>query len=137
MTSGLRQAHKIIWIVLIIVVPIVIVFATKDLALFSSEAKVSPQFEALKDKVLIVAENEVLKASVIEKDSMNYLELILKSPLKNSSALVYTASATGDKIEAIGQLSTVGIYNFKMQEKPKGILLYDALKEVEITKISF
>jgi hypothetical protein len=137
MTSGLRKAHKAIWLVLILMVPIVIVFAIKDLALFSSEANVSSQFETSKEKILMVAENDLLKASIIAKDSKNYLELILKSPLKNSSALVYTTTSSGDKIAAIGQLSTVGIYNLSVREKPKGILLYDGLKEVEITKISF
>ena len=37
MTSGLRKAHKYIWLILVIIIPIVILFSIKDLAIFSSE----------------------------------------------------------------------------------------------------
>jgi hypothetical protein len=43
----------------------------------------------------------------------------------------------GNKTIIIGQLTTAGIYNFNINNLPKGIIIYDDLKHVEITKFSF
>ncbi len=133
MTSGQRKAHKYIWLLLIIIVPILIIFSIKDLDAFASKNNISNEFKVSKDAVLKAAENELIKVSL----SSNSIEIILKSTLKNASSIVYESDSEGNKKEIIGQLTTSGIYNFKIENQPKGIVLYDELKENVITKLTF
>jgi len=37
----------------------------------------------------------------------------------------------------VSELTTAGIYNFNINYLPNGIIIYDDLKQVEITKFSF
>ncbi len=133
MTSGLRKAHKYIWLLLIIIVPVMMVFSIKDLEIFSSENNTTSQLKGSKKVSLKTSENDIIKASVFE----SHVEIILKSTLKNSSSVVYEMDEKGNKSGVIGQLTTAGIYNFNINILPKGIIVYDDLKDVEITKLSF
>ncbi len=133
MTSGLRKAHKYIWLLLIIIVPVIMVFSIKDLDIFSSENNTLSQLKGSKKVNLKTSENDIIKASVFER----HVEIILKSTLKNSSSVVYEMDEKGNKSGVIGQLTTAGIYNFNINNLPKGIIVYDDLKDVEITKLSF
>ena len=133
MTSGLRKAHKYIWLLLVVIVPIVVILSIKSLNVFASENNISVQYKGSKAKSLNTFENEIIKVSVYE----NSIEIILKSTLKNSSSIVYNADENGNRTEVIGQLTTSGIYNFNIDNLPKGIIIYDALKNVEITKFLF
>ncbi|MEH6535327.1 MAG: hypothetical protein V7719_02965 [Psychroserpens sp.] len=133
MTSGLRKAHKYIWLLLIIVVPVIMVFSIKDLDIFSSENNTASQLMGSKKVSLNSFENDIVKTSVFE----SHIEIILKSTLKNSSSIVYDMDEKGNKSNVIGQLTTAGIYNFNINSLPKGIIIYDDLKHVEITKFSF
>ena len=133
MTSGLRKAHKYIWLLLIIIVPVIMVFSIKDLDIFSSENNTTSQLKGSKKVSLKTSENDIIKASVFER----HVEIILKSTLKNSSSVVYEMDEKGNKSGVIGQLTTAGIYNFNINILPKGIIVYDDLKDVEITKLSF
>ena len=137
MTSGLRKAHKYIWLILIIAVPVLVLFSIKDLDLSASESDSSLNIETGRSHVLKVSENELIKASLFVQDSMNFIEVILKSPLKNPSSIVYALKDNNQKGRIIGQLTTVGIYNFDVIKAPKGIIIYDALKESLITKLNF
>ena len=133
MTSGLRKAHKYIWLLLIIIVPVMMVFSIKDLDIFSSDNNTTSQLKGSKKVSLKTSENDIIKASVFER----HVEIILKSTLKNSSSVVYEMDEKGNKSGVIGQLTTAGIYNFNINILPKGIIVYDDLKDVEITKLSF
>ena len=133
MTSGQRKAHKYIWMLLGIVIPVIILFSIKDLTVFSFKKDTSSKFELLMTDALKVAENDVIKAALFS-DSIT---VILKRTLKNPSSILYSIDLEGNKEKVIGQLSTLGIYNLKITELPKGILLYDILKEKIITKIIF
>ena len=133
MTSGQRKAHRYIWLLITVLVPLVIIFAIKDLNIFFSENNTASNFETSKKEVLKQSENDLIKVSV-HKSS---IEIILKSTLKNSSAVVYATDTKGNKKDLIGQLTTTGIYNFNINNLPKGILIYDALKEEDITKLEF
>ena len=130
MTSGLRKAHKYIWLLLAIAIPVLILFSIKDLDVSSSEIA-SYKFEASKSNVLKVAENELIKASL----HSNSIEVILKSTLKNPSSILYAMDSNGNKDAVIGHITSSGIYNFEIADQPKGILLYDALKKEIITKL--
>ncbi len=133
MTSGQRKAHKYIWMLLGIVIPVIILFSIKDLTVFSFKKDTSSKFELLMTDALKVAENDVIKVALFS-DSIT---VILKRTLKNPSSILYSIDLEGNKEKVIGQLSTLGIYNLKITELPKGILLYDILKEKIITKIIF
>jgi len=133
MTSRLRKIHKYIWLLLLIVVPVIMVFSIKDLDIFSSENNATLQLKSSKKANLKTFENDIVKASVFE----NHIEIILKSTLKNSSSIVYEMGEKGNKSDVIGQLTTAGVYSFNINNLPKGIIIYDELKQVEITKFSF
>jgi hypothetical protein len=133
MTSGQRKAHKIIWLLLVITVPLVIIFAIRDLTVFIPKNNKNPQEQILKEKPLNVFENDLIKASLYD----SYIQIILKVTLKNASSLVYEMNARGIKSNVIGQLTTAGIYKFNINNLPKGIIVFDELKKVEITKFSF
>jgi len=132
MTSGLRKAHKYIWLLLLVIVPVIMVFSIKDLNIFSSENTTASQFESSKKASLKSFENDIVRTSVFE----SHIEIILKSTLKNSSSIVYDMDEKGNKSNVIGQLTTAGIYNFNINNLPKGIIIYDDLKQEEITKFS-
>ncbi len=133
MTSGLRKAHKLIWLLLLVIVPTLMFFSIRDLDIFSSENTSIPKYDGSNKANLNSYENDVVKATVFEA----HVEIILKSTLKNSSAVVYDMNKQGERSTILGQLTTAGIYNFNINNLPKGIIIYDALKEVEITKFSF
>jgi hypothetical protein len=84
MTSGQRKAHKIIWLLLVITVPLVIIFAIRDLTVFIPKNNKNPQEQILKEKPLNVFENDLIKASLYD----SYIQIILKVTLKNASSLV-------------------------------------------------
>ena len=133
MTSGLRKAHKYIWLLLVIIVPIIIIFSIKDLNIFSSESNDISELKGSKEISLKSVEDDIVKASVYK----NHIEIILKTTLKNSSSVVYAMNDKGNRSHIIGQLTTAGVYNFNINNLPKGLIIYDALKNVEITKFSF
>ena len=133
MNSELRKAHTYIWLLLIVIISVVIFFSIKDLAIFSSESDTIAQIKGSKKQPLTSFENDLIKASVYKKT----IELILKSTLKNPSSIVYEMNEEGNKSTSIGQLTSAGIYSFNIQKPPKGIIIYDAIKNVEITKFSF
>jgi hypothetical protein len=132
MTSGLRKAHKYIWLLLIIIVPVMMFYSIKDLDLFSSGNNTISELSGSKKINLKTSENDMIKASIFESQ----VEIILKMTLKNSSSVVYEMDEKGNKSAVIGQLTAAGIYHFTINNLPKGIIIYDAIKQVEITKFS-
>jgi hypothetical protein len=133
MTSGLRKAHKYIWLALVLVIPTIILFSIKDLAVFSSEKDEVSQIKYSENKDIASFENDIIKTSFSE----NKIEVILKTTLKNPSSVVYAVDAKGNKSIVIGQVTRAGVYTFKTKAKPKGIIISDDLKNVLITKLMF
>ncbi|GAA4885821.1 hypothetical protein GCM10023311_05790 [Flaviramulus aquimarinus] len=133
MTSGLRKAHKYIWLLLIIIVPVIIFLSIKDLNVFSSDNNTVSSIEPSKKNHLKTIENDILKIALYK----NSIDAILKKTLKHPTSIVYELNNDGSKGNAIGQLTTAGIYKFNINNLPKGIILYDDLKHVEITKLQF
>ncbi len=133
MDASQRKVHRIIWMSVAIVVPLFILFSIKDLHFKTAEKKSSPVETASEELVLKTAENEFIKTILYE----DHVEIILKSPLKNASSIVYTADTTGKPLKIIGQITASGIYNFDIQSAPEGIALYDGIRKTEITKILF
>ena len=133
MTSGQRKAHKIVWVLIAIAIPILVFFSVKNLDFSITKKKANlfkrmPNADALK-----TVENETFKVSLF----LDSTEIIVKSTLKASSAVVYTINESGEKGNALGQVSTVGIYTFKTISSIQGIIIFDEIKEVEIIKLLF
>lgn len=138
MTSGLRKAHKYSWLILAIALPMVIILAVKDLDVFSQKKAVKATFKASKGTIVKTSENEILKASLIKNDHLFALEIILKKPLKQPSLVLESVNPNGVPA-VIGQLSSVGMYTFKIDEATESIRLRDFLKEKDakiITELS-
>jgi len=133
MTFGQRRAHKIIWLVLAIVIPTIIFFSVKDLNIKSLEKNAVVEKIISNENFTTVFENDFINAAILGSQ----LEIILKSSLKNASSVVYEMNDQGEKSNAIGQLTSVGVYTFNLNNMSKGIILYDNIKDVEITKFLF
>lgn len=133
MTLGQRKIHKFTWLLIAIAIPILIFFSIKNLNFSEIKEDINVVNQVSKRNALKVAENEIVKASLFD----NSIEIILKTPLKRASIVVYAINEKGLKGTVLGQISTVGIYVFKTKGKTKGIVIFDKIKEVEITKLYF
>ncbi|NER16085.1 hypothetical protein [Spongiivirga citrea] len=131
MTSGQRKAHKYVWLLLVMTIPILMIFAVKDLDVFSLKEDLKPKFSATKGTIVKTSENKILKASLIKKDSLYSLEVILKKPIKQASLVIESLQAQ-DGAKVIGQLSSVGIYKFEVDEVIEAIILKDPLGKEDI-----
>ena len=131
MTSGLRKAHKITWLLIAVVGTIFLFFAINELNFDSQkETQTTSTNESLSSNV---AENDWIQMTL----GAGKLEVILKKSLKASSSVVYALSESGERGNAIGQVSEVGIYQFDLKAPVKGILILDEIKDVELTKLNF
>ena len=133
MTSGQRKAHTYIWLLLALLIPVIMVFSIKDLEWTQLDSKGISEISSVKKGVLKTSENTIIKASLYPKN----LEIIVKKPIKNASALVYEVDNRGLKRALLGQISAVGIYTFSARPSISGIIIIDGLKETEITKLNF
>lgn len=133
MNSRQRKSHTFIWLFSVITVPLVMIFSVKDLDILSSKNNQKTKNEVSIEKRLDVVENSIIKATLYK----TYVEIVLKSSLKNASSVVYELNSEGEKSTIIGQLSTAGIYRFSIHKLPNKLLIYDDLKQTNITKITF
>jgi len=133
MTSNLRKAHKLIWIILFLTIPVVLVFAVLEIKkpaindgdLLLTEAPVGQ----------MVLDNETFSMSVQKEGESNHLHVILKRPLKNPSAVIYGVSSEDKKEYFLGVIDKKGMYNFELRDGSKGIRIHDAIKEEDIINI--
>jgi hypothetical protein len=133
MTSGQRKVHKFTWILMAIIIPVLIFFSIKNLDFSETKESTILVKQTSKKDAIKIAENEQIKASLFE----NSIEVIVKSTLKTSSTVVYAINENGEKGNPLGQVSTVGIYAFSTTNSIKGIVIFDEIKQTEITKLRF
>ncbi|RNC84226.1 MAG: hypothetical protein ED556_12280 [Winogradskyella sp.] len=133
MTSGQRKAHKIIWLALVVVIPVFMFFSIKGLNFDQARTSTLAEIEESKSTILKATENDLIKTNLYK----SHMEVILKAPLKTASAIVYEVDTEGKRGKLLGQLKAVGIYKFNITDLPNGILVYDKLKDIEITKLKF
>jgi hypothetical protein len=135
MTSGQRKVHKYIWLLLIIVVPAIMFFAIKDLNFNDSKNDMFTDdltlTSLISNSIVKSAENEFIEADLYS----NYIKIILKTPLKSSSATIHTSDLNGNKMKLLGTLDAVGVYHFETNENTTSIIIYDELKNALITKL--
>lgn len=132
MTLGLRKAHQYIWLILVIAIPVMIVFAIKDLNFPDTNSGQPSTTEFTKKSSKVDFENEIINVGFYP----NSIELILKKTLKNASCTVYAVDDNDIKT-IIGQLTTSGKYQFHVKDTPKNIIIYDEIKDMLITKTNF
>ncbi len=132
MTSGLRKAHRYIWLILVIGIPVMMVFAIRDLQFTDTNTVQINTEEFTKKNAKPDFENEIILLAFYQKS----MELILKKPLKNASSTVYAIDGNNVKT-VLGQLTTPGKYQFDVKNTPKNIMVYDEIKDSLITKTNF
>ena len=135
MTGGQQRAHKIIWIVMVIILPLLIFIVIRDINFDVQSSDISGESE-LRNNALVV-EQDWIRTVLVDINEKTLLQIRLKKPLKNPSALVYTLNKRGQKDRLLGQLQGMGDYEFSLDTPFEGIILYDAIKEEEIEKLEF
>lgn len=128
-----RNAHKYIWLSLALGLPFLIFFSIENLDFSADFERDKLEANAESSTVRKSAENEWIQASLNSEG----LELLLKKPIKSASSLVYELTEKGEKGNRLGQVSTAGVYSFPCSNSILGIVIFDKLKDTEISKLKF
>jgi len=133
MTSNLRKAHKLIWIILFLTIPVAMVFAVLEIKKPAINDGNLVLTEALSGQMVL--DNEIFSMSVQKAGETNRLHVIVKRPMKNPSAVIYGVSSEDKKEYFLGVIDKKGMYNFELRDSTRGIRMYDAIKEQDIINI--
>lgn len=137
MTSGLRKAHKYIWLLLLIIVPVLMFFSIKDLNYSKPQNDTETSFEFGNYNILMTDENNLLKAVAVKTEHAIELDFEIKTPFKSASSEVYELNENNKKGNYLGMITSAKTYSFELNTNATGILIYDSLKKREITKLIF
>ncbi|WP_394750831.1 hypothetical protein [Spongiimicrobium salis] len=133
MTSNLRKAHKIIWLLLLITVPVTLVFSVIGISGSPlTDADFSGQITEEQEAIL---DNDQFFIGLNEKEHSNNLRIILKKSLSSPTPIVYGISATSNEASSLGALGEKGVYAFSVDHAVKRIRIYDDLKKVELLSV--
>ncbi len=133
MTSELRKIHKIIWLMLIVVVPILIFLSVLGIEKsLLTDGDLSTEISIQNQHIIL--ENDELTIGLEKQNSAYKLRVILKRPLKSPAPIIYGTSSTNTDIY-LGVLDKKGIYTFNVERSLTGIKIYDGLKKEDIIKI--
>ncbi|MEM7085632.1 MAG: hypothetical protein AAF489_05590 [Bacteroidota bacterium] len=130
MTSDLRKAHKIIWMMLLLTVPVALVFAVLEIrtpVIHDNDLVLS---EAPSGS--IVLDNESFSMSINKVGEIHSLQVVVKRPLKSPSAVIYGTTSEENREYFVGTIAEKGVYDFQLNDGTKGIRIYDAIKEKDI-----
>jgi hypothetical protein len=134
MTSGLRKAHKIIWIVLTVVGVVLIVFSIKSVKQqLHTDGDIA--ITTASDAVHTIENNPQLYVSIEELANSNTLQIAIKKPLKSASTVVYALTPENNQGAFLGSIDKKGLYTFDIDKSIKKIQLYDGIKNNEIRNI--
>lgn len=136
MTSNLRKWHLFTWIGIVITIPILMILSIKWVPEFPLEATLEKK-SIQRGAVIKSSENEFLKLTLKQTKIGYNIEINVIKPLKTPSAGLYTMNENNSKGRFIGQITAKGIYSFPADKNIKGIIIFDTIKEKEITKIQF
>lgn len=134
MTSGLRKAHSIIWICLIVIIPILLVLSVKSIR----EPLITDNDVTIKSTSngeQTILENSQFLIGVKELNSVKHIRIILKKPLKSASSMVYGTLNNGTTDQFLGVIDKKGVYQFKADTSIKTIRIYDEIKKNNIIKL--
>ena len=134
MNSKQRKTHLLIWLLLAVAVPIFMFFTIKSLDFSPEEDKITYRSK-VNSAIKKSAENDMLE---IVLTKYNTITVYLKSPIKHPSSLVYELTDNNSRGKLIGQINNAVIaHSFEIENSIIGIVLYDPIKEIEITKLKF
>ena len=134
MTFNLRKTHKIVWMLLVILVPVLIVFSIleiKEPLLTDADLVVTKSLAPQK----MVFEDVNFRVGVATGEGEDTLQIILKRPLKSASAVVFGITSKGNKQEYLGTIDKKGVYTFRIKKSLKNIKIHDGLKGEDIINI--
>ncbi len=118
MIASQRKAHRVIWLILVIVIPVLLFFAVKNLD-FSS------------------AQNNSQKEQISAQMKEGKVQIELHTSFASPSAVVYELTHEGKAGKVLGQLAGIGEYTFQASDNIMGILVLDKIKNEELLKIEF
>lgn len=131
MIKSQRKAHRMIWGLIALVLPVLMVLAVTRMPSAPKASRDWKQMEAPIGTVLAKAQNEFLKLQVRGSGAqVQQLEVQVIEPLPAASALLYVGNS-----DLLGQLGGTGTYFFAIDQKPNMVWVQDVLKNQEITKI--
>ncbi|WP_299766776.1 hypothetical protein [uncultured Dokdonia sp.] len=134
MTSGLRKAHKVIWMVLGILGVVLIIASinsVKEPLGIDSDTSIS----STKKNVRTIEENAQLSVNVEELANINKLHIVIKKPLKSAATGVYVLTNDQERGAFLGSIDNKGLYTFTIEKTAKKIQLYDGIKKSVIRNI--
>lgn len=119
MIASQRRLHKFVWMGLAIVVPFLMFFAIKNLSF-----KTHKEIQLNNERLITTFNGETVKIELIE-------------PLKTPSAVIYQLDTSGRKDKVLGQIESLGTYEYPVSGPTMGIVIVDEIKNEEIFKIRF
>ena len=136
MNSGLRKTHLRIWIVVVLITPVCIAISIWGRPSFPlSESSHKKHTVQALPRIVKEVETGYLKINLRgENNLIKQLEIIVKTPLKSASTIVYYYENKG-KGRYIGSIQSKGLYRFPIDKSIQGIILYDPIKRREIQQI--
>ena len=126
MIARQRKAHRTIWLLLALTVPVLIglsVHSIRERLVTDANATISSGIETL-------YEDDQFSIS----SDGNVITLALKRPLKSASAVLY-GSVDGKDI-VLGTIAHKGLYSFPIDKVIQSLSIKDPIKEEELINIS-
>ena len=118
MIGSQRKVHRLIWLVMAVILPVLLFFATKDLEFGSKPYQDQEQLEVklTKNKTVLIE---------------------LKKPFPNASSVIYEVDSNGNLGKLLGQFQGMGTYEFELSDTASGIAVVDKLKNTNIYTTTF
>ncbi len=136
MTSSLRKKHLLLWFVIILGVPVLMFSSIVNIPEFPQEETIE-KMTITDGTVLKSVKNDLVAIHLKKTVTGHIIEVEIPIPLKTASAAVYEIKNSSDKGAFIGQINTKGTYTFPSHKNISGIIVFDNIRNKEITQIKF
>lgn len=131
MTSNLRKAHKLIWLLLVIIVPIALIFSVLGITASTlTDADLSKQINSVQQESIL--DNDYMFIGLNKQEIPYSLQIILKKSLSSPAPVAYAILSGSNEASFLSALNKNGIYTFPINKSVKSIRIYDELKKVEL-----
>ncbi|WP_299674210.1 hypothetical protein [uncultured Dokdonia sp.] len=134
MTSGLRKAHKMIWMALGLLGTVLIVASinsVKEPLGIDSDSAISK----IQKGTFSIEDDAQLSVSIEELATVNKLQIVVKKPLKSAATSVYVINKNQERSILLGSIDKKGLYTFDIEKTVKRVQLYDGIKKRIIRNI--
>lgn len=134
MTSNLRKTHKVIWLLLVIVVPVALIFSVLGITASTlTDADLSKQINSAQQESIL--DNDQLFIGLNKQETPYSVQVILKKSLISPAPVAYAISSGSTEAYFLGALDKKGIYTFSIDQSVKSIRIYDELKKIELLTV--